>query len=166
MFTAPAALLAAGVATSALWYNRKWHRQEAMLRLQWHRKEVAVHLLSVHRFETVWVDALRKVSDEADEMAVDWATVKDDDQDMYDAARVVLNNLEFLAIAVFSKAADEDIVHWTYCDYYTRLAQKLKPFILSVQNNAKDDSIWCHVLALGEKWKDEPHRPRVIAHAC
>lgn len=113
------------------------------------RKEVAVKLLSQHRFDPIWHNSLRRVASAARQPDTKWGLVsRDQDEVLCIATKNVLNYLEFIAICVHSGVADRKLIEWSLGWHYTHLCKNLQPFIYETRTRRNDVAIWCNLIKL------------------
>lgn len=129
------------------------------------RKQLAIDLLSQHRFQENWTNSLSMVLKTIrNNPNYDWESVatkshnentKIDDgiHQMHEAIRCVLNYFEFVSIAVLNEAADEDIIKWSYAYFYVSIYAELKPYILKSRYLLKEESLLLNFEKLAIKWQ-------------
>ncbi|WP_423910895.1 DUF4760 domain-containing protein [Candidatus Spongiihabitans sp.] len=70
--------------------------------------------------------------------------------------KCVLNNLEFISIAVLNRAIDENIIRWSYDHYYAILSDVLEDHIKTTRKLLNDDEVYINFTTLAEKWRKKP----------
>lgn len=147
--------------------SRTAAKTSAKLQRQLQRKSVAVTLLNDNRFQPPWVDGLRAVfAHIRANLNYDWVGLAQrrfgngeltpDELELYDHLKTVLNYLEFTAVVILNRAADENIVRWSYGFYYQELNAKLHQFFPEARRIANDPSIWCNFTKLADRWDKDP----------
>ena len=150
------------------WFFTAW-RQRVL-----QRKQIAVELLNRNRFQSAWVEGQAAVFNKLNtEPNFDWAslaerhlgngTLTDEELKSYHHLRIVLNFLEFIAIAVLNRAADENIIRWALQSQYQRLDSGVKKFIIKVREKAHSEEIYINLTTLAEKWRKKPSYARPTA---
>jgi len=126
------------------------------------RKQVAVQLLSQHRFEPIWHNSLRVVAAAARDPATNWSLLsRSDEESLCTATKNVLNYLEFIAICVNSGVADRKLVEWSLGWHYTHMCRELRTFIVETRVRRKDPDIWINLTKLQKQMT--PQRPSAVA---
>lgn len=132
------------------------------------RKQLAVSILSQNRFQEKWVNSLANVfkiiRNDKDFKWLEVAQncfdsrheITDDQQKVYEDIKCVLNNLEFISIAVLNRAIDENIIRWSYDHYYSTLSDVLEDHIKITRKLLNDDEIYINFTTLAEKWRKKP----------
>lgn len=165
----PATLEVAGLVVGLTITVAGWaystHRQRVLL-----RRQQAVDLLSKNRFQPELVAAERAVWGKiVTEPQFDWAKLMadrnaggldDDDMQFYQQTLTVLNHLEFLAIAVLNKAADEHLIRWSQEYFFKTANTKMLGFIEQARTDRNDDCIFCNLTDLAKRWKKKPEIAR------
>jgi len=158
-------LLAIIIAVCGWLYNS--YRQR---RLQ--RRQIAVDLLSQNRFEEAWVAGLAAVFKViANNPNYDWTAIavkryshgqvlEGDDLVTFEHLKCVLNYLEFIAVAVLNRAADENIVRWSFEPHYLKLSSAMGGYIAKVRELVNDDNIFINLTTLADRWKKKPQPAR------
>lgn len=153
-------LVAVIIAVSGWLYNA--HRQRLL-----QRKQLAVMLLSQNRFKQPWVDGLKAIFEIiCNDPKYDWKRlaekrfgherIEGSDLDIYEHLKTVLNYLEFIAIAVLNKAADEDIIRWSLEAHYIKLNKVLHSFFEATTQLSGFDGAFCNFRNLANKWTEKP----------
>ncbi len=131
-------------------------------------KQLAVNILSQNRFQEKWVDSLASVFKIIrNDKDFNWVAVAqdcfdsrnkitDEQQKIYEDIKCVLNNLEFIAIAVLNHAIDENIIRWSYDLYYEDLSISLEDYIKETRKLLNDEDAYINFTTLAAKWKKQP----------
>lgn len=144
------------------WLFNSWQQRTLQ------RKQLAVNILSQNRFQEKWVNSLANVfkiirNDKdfnwveiAEKCFDDRHEITDEQQKIYEDIKCVLNNLEFISIAVLNKAIDESIIRWSYDYYYATLSNVLADHIKTTRKLLKDEEVYINFTTLAEQWRKKP----------
>lgn len=157
--------LVVGLGITVAGWAYSTHRQRVLL-----RRQMAVDLLSKNRFQSELIVAERAVWGKiVTDPHFDWRKLMadrnalrlgEDDQHFYQQTLTVLNHLEFLAIAVLNKAADENLIRWSQEYFFQTVNSKMLGFIQQGRTDRNDDCIFCNLTDLANRWKKKPEVAR------
>ena len=136
-----------------------------------HRKSVSITLLNDGRHDSNWLDAqqfiFRKISNDP---KYDWADFAErkftagitgvklgvDDEKISESVRIVLNQYEFLSIAILSETANGAIIRAEQEGVFIMIYDHLKEYIRVAREKNNDDFIYINFQTVVERWKKKP----------
>jgi len=155
-------LLAVSIAlATAGWLYTTWRARQLQ------QKRVAIDLVHSNRFQDEWFKSVRGLFAKFyDSPNYDWtdlakrrfdrqAVLSDNEVKLFVFAMNVLNTLEFIAVAVLSGTADEDIIRDSQRYIIVTAVKRLEGLIKQIRKDANNPNAFINVETLADRWAEK-----------
>ncbi len=135
------------------------------------RQQLAITLCNSHRFEPVYRKSVRLILDNikpgnaqnthnlAHNRGLTGNPANSQDKELIDAVKIVLNYLEFMAIAVLSESVHGDVVWHSMSGTFESMSSRLLPYVEEIRSKDSDPSFFRSFTVLLKQWQAPSYKP-------
>ncbi|ATO20654.1 hypothetical protein BS636_13710 [Acinetobacter sp. LoGeW2-3] len=144
------------VAACALFFNALQVRAVKTQNIQNEKKarqRATIDLALHERIDTKFIECRKKFAELRDQDRLTALACEKDNKLDNDAIMGFLNHYEFLACGIFEEAIDGELYKRMMKTSVIRDFDSLKPYIMEIRNQRKNQNIYCEIEKLVDQWR-------------